>query len=105
MWIFTSKSFVSVVLDLNDPSRRLVRARFAGDIEELFPDAVVREGEGTDYRYRASVPAEEVAQRLADYVRQIEYGNFKDSLPPDHWDRHAAYMEVWQTMYAYQKKG
>jgi len=41
MWLFTSKSLVSIVVEKNDPSRCLVRARCPGDIEELFPDACI----------------------------------------------------------------
>ncbi len=104
MWLFTSKSFVSIVVDLNDRTKRLVRARMAGDIEELFPSAVVREGEGTDYLYRASISTEEVAQKVQECVVGMNYGNFKDSVPSNHEGRHDAYMEVWGVMHEYQKK-
>ena len=41
MWLFTSKSFLSVVADKENPKgdRLLVRSRIAGDIEEVFPTA------------------------------------------------------------------
>ena len=103
MWLFTSKSFVSIVVDLNDKTKRLVRARMEGDIEELFPNAVVRKGEGTDYLYRASISVEEVAQKVQESVMGMDYGNFKDSVPSDHEDRHNAYMEVWDVMHRYQE--
>ena len=102
MWLFTSKSFVSIVVDLNDESRRLVRARFSGDIQELFPNAEVREGEGTDYKFRASIPAEEVADCLKEYVMAMKYGNFKDSVPDDQEQRKKAYFSVWSTMHGFQ---
>ena len=43
MWLFTSKSFLSVVADKDNPQgdRLLVRSRVEGDIEEMFPDATV----------------------------------------------------------------
>ena len=103
MWLFTSKSFVSIVIDLTDDTKFLVRARMPGDIEELFPDALVRKGEGTDYLYRASVLKEAVAKRINDYVMDMDYGNFKSSVPHDQIARHDAYMEVWSVMHNYQK--
>ena len=102
MWLFTSKSFVSIVVDLTDDSKFLVRARMRGDIEELFPDAVVRKGEGTDYLYRASIPKETVAKKVNDYLMDMDYGNFKNSVPQDQDARHDAYMTVWSVMHNYQ---
>jgi len=103
MWLFTSKSFLSIVVDLTDDSKFLVRARMPGDIEELFPEAVVRKGEGTDYLFRASIPKEGVAKRVKDYLMKMDYGNFKNSVPPDQDARHDAYMEVWSVMNRYQE--
>ena len=56
MWLFTSKSFLSVVADKENPKgdRLLVRSRIAGDIEELFPSADVMETPYADYRFRAA---------------------------------------------------
>ena len=55
MWLFTSKSFLSVVADKENPTgdRLLVRSRIAGDIEEVFPDANVMETCNADYRFRS----------------------------------------------------
>lgn len=103
MWLFLNDAFLSVV-DKGDPSRHtlLVRGRRPGDIERVFPDAKVTEGEGTDYRFRARLPREAVAQRFADAARQIDYGNFKGSV--DDQERHDAYMKVWEAMYRYQER-
>ena len=56
MWLFTSKSFLSVVSDKENPTgdRLLVRSRIMGDIEEVFPDADVMETPYADYRFRAA---------------------------------------------------
>ena len=45
MWLFTSKTFLSVVADKDQPDgpKLLVRSRVQGDIEEVFPDADVTE--------------------------------------------------------------
>lgn len=102
MWIFLSDSFLSIV-DKGDPAGQtlLVRARRHGDIEAVFPDAEVVEGRGTDYRYRARIDREQVAQAIAEQVRGVKYQNFKATVTDD--DRHRAYMEIWSSMYRYQE--
>ncbi|WP_020565160.1 hypothetical protein [Methylosarcina fibrata] len=101
MWLFTNNSFLSIV-DKGDPSGKtlLVRARCAGDIERLFPEAKIQVGGGTDYRYRARIDREEVATVMADSIRNIDYRNFKSTVSDP--DRHEAYMDVWSAMYAFQ---
>lgn len=103
MWIFTSGSFLSIVDKGNSSGKTLlVRARKAGDIENVFPNAIVQSGGGTDYAYRARINREEVAQKMAEQVRGITYSNFKNTVK-DH-ARHDALMGVWQEMYAFQNK-
>lgn len=104
MWIFLSGSFLSIV-DKGDATGQtlLVRARKAGDIGAVFPDAEVIEGAGTDYRYRARIDRERVAQAMADQVRGIRYGNFKATVKDR--ERHDACMRVWDVMYAFQEGG
>ncbi len=101
MWIFLPDSFLSIV-DKGDPSGKtlLVRARKAGDIERVFPDAEVQVGGGTDYRYRARIDREAVALAMADAVRSIDWPNFKSQVTEA--DRHDAYMGCWESMYSYQ---
>lgn len=103
MWIFLSNSFLSIV-DKGDESGKtlLVRARRKGDIERVFPDAEVVEGTGTDYQFRARIDREEVAQRMADEVRNTRYENFKSTVRER--GRHDAYMGVWDEMYRFQQK-
>ena len=101
MWIFLSDSFLSIV-DKGDPSGAtlLVRARAAGDIERVFPGVTVVEGAGTDYRYRARVDRQIVAEKLAAELRSLRYANFKSTVKDRH--RHEAYLEVWDAMMDYQ---
>jgi chorismate mutase len=101
MWIFLSDAFVSIVAPQPgrgvDPAEFLiVRARVAGDIEAVFPDADVTENQGTDYKFRAVVPRTEVADRLAEEARSITYMNFKDTVTTQR--RHDAYLRVWRAM-------
>ncbi len=102
MWIFLTDSFLSIV-DKGDQagSTLLVRARRQGDIERVFPEAKVIEGAGTDYRYRARIPRSQVADAIAEAVRTIDYGNFKNQVAEN--DRHDAYYDVWRTMNRFQE--
>jgi hypothetical protein len=42
MWVFLNDSFLSIVAHRTEPGVLLVRARTAGDIEAVFPQAHVR---------------------------------------------------------------
>ena len=96
MWIFLNDSFLSIVAHRNKPGLLLVRARKAGDIEAVFPDAKTWVDERADYPHRAEVPAENVAEAVAARVRAIGYDNFKDSVRER--GRHDVYMDVWSVM-------
>jgi len=80
MWIVANDSFLSIVRDRNSPRRLLVRARRRGDLVAVFPEAEVIESREGDYRFRAFLPEEEVAQAIAKRVGDIDYGNFRDSI-------------------------
>ena len=103
MWLFTSKSFLSVVADKENPTgdRLLVRSRIAGDIEEVFPDANIMETCNADYRFRAWVSREKVNKAISEYVQNLNYINFKNSVEDQ--DRIRPLMGVWNTMYEYQE--
>lgn len=100
MWIFLNNAFLSIVHKDGDDSTLLVRARRRGDIEAVFPEAEVRETPGNDYRFRALLDRETVAQAMAESVRNICYANFKDTVKDR--ARHDAYLGVWTVMYRYQ---
>lgn len=101
MWIFLADSFLSIVDKGGDGSTLLVRARRAGDIETIFPEASVVTGAGTDYRYRARLPRELVAARIAEKVFNTNCGNFKANVKDA--KRRYTYSKVWEAMYDYQK--
>lgn len=99
MWVFTRHGFLSIVA-LNDsdpgwtgPDRLLVRARFDGHLEALFPGAHIEETRTADYRFRARVERETVAQRLANEVLEMAYTNFKNAVPEAGY--HATLSQVW----------
>jgi hypothetical protein len=96
MWIFQNRSFLSIVQNRDDPNTLLVRARVAGHIQQVFPEAKVFTDPKADYLYRALIGRKAVAQAVAATVEKIDYDNFKDSVDDDHL--HVAYMKVWSTM-------
>src|SRR5258705_6354394 len=82
--------------DLCGPAELLVRARRAGDIEKVFPDAKVTRTTNRDYLYRAVLPRDVVKQAVAAMIDHIDYPNFKDSVEDS--SLHAAYVGVWCAM-------
>jgi len=93
MWICLNKAFLSIVDKDCAPDELLVRARRDGDIERVFPDAKVEVTLGNDYRCRARIKREQVAQALAAEVMGIDYANFKGSTRER--ALHDAYMDAW----------
>ena len=104
MWIFLSDAFLSVVADKADPSgeRLLVRARRAGDIERVFPEADVFSVAGADYSFRAWLPRQRVADAVQERVQTLAYTNFKDSIEDAAY--HDAALAAWTAMYRYQQQ-
>ena len=96
MWLMFSDCFLSVVSKDCGLAELLVRARRAGDIEKVFPDAKVIRNTNSDYLYRAVLPRAAVKQALAAMIDQIDYPNFKDSV--EEGSLHAAYVSVWCAM-------
>jgi hypothetical protein len=96
MWICLSDAFLSVVQHPQSPRRLMVRARARGDITRVFPQARVHHTPQRDYPWRAYLSRQAVADAVAREVRDIDYTNFKDSVPED--ARHDAYTAVWVTM-------
>lgn len=108
MWVMFNDAFLSIV-DKDAAyhggsgpcgQHLTVRARVRGDIEKVFPAAMVKEGGGTDYAFRAIIHREVVAQALADRVMGLGYSNFKGSVADK--DRHDTYMKIWDVMFAWQ---
>lgn len=100
MWIFLNNAFLSIVDKGSTGSTLLVRARRQGDIEQIVPEAQVRETPQNDYRFRAHIEREQIALAMAEAVRTITYPNFKSSIQEN--NRHDAYLGVWRVMHNYQ---
>ena len=96
MWVFLKSSFLSIVMDPVENDTLVVRARFPGDITEVFPKAKVTRTPDRDYLYRAFIPRDEVANAMAHQVMNLDATNFKSSVKsPKH---HDVYMKVWWVM-------
>jgi hypothetical protein len=97
MWVCLNNAFFSIVkpsaLDANPDTHLMVRARRPGDIERVFPDAVVVELDGRDYQFRAYIERSVVGVALMCIAETIDYGNFKNSVKDDRL--HDAYGRFW----------
>ena len=102
MWICTSSAFLSVVADREHEDRLLVRARIAGHIESVFPKAKVFTSDSADYMFRSFIPRDEVAQVIAQQVKDIHYDNFKNSVKNK--PLHDAYLKIWTVMVSLQER-
>ena len=102
MWIFMNDAFLSIVAHRADIHHLLVRARREGDIQAAFPGYDVETTSNADYRYRAMIPRSEVATVIAGKLLNLNYDNFKNSVPDN--PRHDAYFGVWHVMNRYQDK-
>ena len=93
MWVCLKNSFLSIVDKECKPGELLVRARRPGDIEAVFPAAVVKKSTTTDYAYRAVIKRADVAAAMTAEVMGIRYPNFKNSVRDD--ALHNAYAAFW----------
>jgi len=104
MWIFMNDAFISVVApsaaDLEiggerpDADLLSVRARRRGDLTAVFGnDFPIIRIVNRDYPYRTFCTRQRIAQIVADRICEIDYGNFKDSVPDK--SRAGVYMSVW----------
>jgi hypothetical protein len=102
MWILMNDAMLSIVRHTAEPEMMLVRARLAGDIERVFPQAQVVVGGGSDYRFRAALPEQEVADAISQRLLDVDYSNFKNSVRDR--KRHDAYFDVWGVMHRMQEQ-
>lgn len=101
MWICLNDCFLSIVHKDCGRDELLVRARRRGDIEKVFPEAVVTELDTADYLFRAPIKRHAIITALASEIARITYGNFKNSVEAG--PLHDAYMRVWTAMASVQE--
>ena len=103
MWIQLNNSFLSIVQNRNNDSELLVRARVKGDIENVFPKANVFEDVKADYKYRAFLTKQNVADVIKNKINAINYDNFKNSVSRKDLNRISSYSNVWVELRKLQK--
>jgi hypothetical protein len=102
MWIFLSKSFLSIVAHPSRAHMLVVRARVAGDITAVFPRAKEHRTPERDYLFRAFIPRKVVAEAMAREVEGLRHTNFKASVLDQ--ERHDVYLGVWGVMNRWQER-
>ena len=100
MWLILSDGFLSAVVDKQDPEVIQVRARRKEHLNKYFPTKEVVTHDGRDYQFRVIVNRAELAGMLLQYVEDMQYSNFKDSVKDRKF--HDACYDVWHTMAALQ---
>ena len=102
MWLFVSGGYLSIVAHRHQPDDLLVRARHPDHIQAVFPDAQVVFMRAADYPYRSVLPREVVQQAVGEYLLNMSYDNFKNSIDDDEY--HDVCLDVWRTMWAFGER-
>src|SRR5690348_1844856 len=109
MWLLTPDGFFSIV-QKTDEEDLCVRARDAADLDRLRSRYLptlnkTLETHGGDYRYRAWVSREALAEVMVAIVRDLDYSNFKNEVARRDPERAHLYGEVWSVLGQIQPGG
>jgi 8-oxo-dGTP pyrophosphatase MutT (NUDIX family) len=108
MWLITNFGFFSVVEKPEDQGspKLTIRARVREDLENLrdryLPELeAITANAGTDYKYRARVSRNALANASARIIADIDYTNFKSSVAKQQGQNRAhVYGDVWTSLYS-----
>jgi len=108
----TNFGFFSVVEKPGDKQAGVltVRARVRDDLIALRNRYLPELGEieanaGTDYKYRARISRDALANAVARIVGDIDYQNFKSSVGKEQGNERAhVYTDVWNALYKLQRR-
>lgn len=100
MWVLLNDCFFSIVKKDCGENEVLVRARRKGDLHKVWPRVDEIETTNSDYRFRAVIAIDDVAEALGNEVRRITYNNFKNSVRDD--NLHSAYSRCWGALASVQ---
>ena len=107
MWIFTRDGYFSGVQKDCGADEVLVRSRQRCDLvrlgEKLGLKLRIRETPLSDYRYRAVLKKADWGRYLSDSALNLDYDNFKNTVPKQDHRRHNAYMRCWEALLAWQE--
>lgn len=112
MWLFLKDAGFFSIVEKDDCQKGevVVRARCRADIDKLRKGLLIGYGfkgkvietPTADYACRMYVPKEIMAGYLSKAVMEIDYDNFKDTIPSKDRLRHDAYFDCWEAMYRWQ---
>lgn len=109
MWLLIPEGFYSIVQKEGE-KELCVRARVSVDLDRLRETYVSALGEtvetpGGDYRYRAWIGRDELAEGMAEIVRNLGWANFKDEVARHDASRAHLYGRVWSILGELQPGG
>jgi hypothetical protein len=96
MWIAHTEGWISIVSHRDDPEVLLVRARRDDHITHLWPDAEIIILADADYRYRAAISREMVAEVIAEVLINMEYDDFKSHVSDV--ELRTSFLSIWDFM-------
>jgi|TARA_R110002020_G_scaffold197254_1_gene398325 hypothetical protein len=97
MWLFLSNGVLSVVNHRDLEDTVLVRARVREHISYYFGNEGIYVDMEADYPYRYNLEKEGFKEFLAEYVDEMEYDNFKNSVRSSAMK--GACMRVWTVIW------
>jgi hypothetical protein len=100
MWVFLTDAALSIVADPEIPDNLLVRSRFEGDIESVFPFMKADRTDG-DYPFQKSIERDVVAAAISQRLRAIDYDSLRESVQDD--ERHETYFQIWAALRSRQR--
>lgn len=101
MWVINKSGFFSIVQHNKNAGVLMIRARVVDDLVRAFPDDIdkIVELESADYRYRISLPREDVEQWMLEELDDVTYtSHAKEEMSEGKPGRHSAYMDVWNIL-------
>ncbi len=93
MWIGFTEGWLSIVEHKDRPEMLLVRAREESHITNLWMDAEIIVIPWADYRFRAEISRDDVADVIASQLLNIQYHDFKSSVKERKLNK--AYHKIW----------
>lgn len=104
MWLCLNQGFLSAVQDSKNPGYLLVRARDKQHLDTYFPDHEKFSYKNSDYAWRIRISQEDFAEFVKQQALNIDYSNFKDSIPTKLKKLKEWFSEIWWVGYDYQEQ-